>query len=145
MKLKVYVADNKNDLKKVFKIREQVFQEEQGIDRKLDFDGLDKDEKTKNFVFEINGKVVGCARLLIKGKKAKFGRLAILKAYRGKGYGGELTKHIIDYCKILNLSELYMHSQYYLLDFYKNLGFKERGKVFTEVGIKHIEMYMKLK
>ena len=35
-----------------------------------------------------------------------------------------------------------MNAQYYLKNFYKELGFKPVGKPFMEVDIKHIEMYL---
>jgi ElaA protein len=33
-----------------------------------------------------------------------------------------------------------MNAQYYLLEYYRKLGFKPKGKPFDEAGIKHIKM-----
>ena len=51
--------------------------------------------------------------------------------------------YLIKYCKSKNVNEIYFHSQYHAKDFYKKCGFKERGKIFSEARIKHIEMFMK--
>ncbi|RLI62298.1 MAG: GNAT family N-acetyltransferase, partial [Candidatus Asgardarchaeum californiense] len=50
----------------------------------------------------------------------------------------------VNYCKNKGYSEICLHSQTYIIDFYKKCGFKPRGKTFLEAGIKHIEMYMQI-
>ena len=85
---------------------------------------------------------IGCARIRLIGKKAKLERIALLKKYRGKGFGKNIVNYLIKYCKKKNIKGIYMNSQYYLMNYYKKFGFKTRGKTFMEAGIKHIEMYL---
>ncbi len=66
-----------------------------------------------------------------------------LKNYRGKGFGKLIMQYLIRYCKRKKSKEIVMHAQYYLKGYYYKFGFKIRGKVFMDAGIKHIEMYMK--
>jgi len=50
--------------------------------------------------------------------------------------------YLINYCKKRKVKEIYFHAQYHTKDFYKKYGFKTRGKIFIEAGVKHIEMYL---
>ncbi len=70
-------------------IRRQAFVLEQKVDQNLEWDG--KDESAEHYLAYIDGQTVGCARLL---DHKKIGRMAALKAYRGKGVGNEVTDHI---------------------------------------------------
>ena len=53
-------------------------------------------------------------------------------------------KAIMEYAKNIGMKRIYLHSQTYIKDFYKNLGFTEIGKEFIEAGIPHIEMFIDL-
>lgn len=139
--LKIRLIKNKKERNKVFKIRYLVFVKGQNVPIELE---MDKYDKTAKHIIAFYGKnVVGCGRIRFKGKKAKLERIAILKKYRGKGFGKEIVRYMIKYCKRRKVKEIMMYAQHYLKKFYGNLGFKVRGKIFTEAGIKHIEMYMK--
>lgn len=141
--LQIRPAENKAELKDVFEIRKKVFQKEQGISKEQDFDGLD--EEADQIIAFFKGKPVGCCRIRFIDNKAKWERLAVIKKYRRRGIGKEITKYVIQYCKNRDVKELCFHAQHYLEDFYKKMNFKTRGEPFQEVGIKHIEMYKTLK
>ncbi len=139
--LEVRLIKNKKEMQAVLKVREIVFIKEQKVPRHLDLDGLDKE--ARHVLVSYKNRPVGCARIRFIGKKAKLERLALLKRYRGMGFGKAITEYLISYCKKKKVKEIILHSQYYLKDFYGKLGFKPRGKTFMEAGIKHIEMYLK--
>jgi predicted GNAT family N-acyltransferase len=141
--VKIRLIRNDSEWKETHKIRSSVFGKEQKIPPILIFDGLDK--KAKNFLAFYQNKPVGTARIITKGKKARLGRLAVLKKYREKNIGSAIIKYIIAYCKRYGFKEIYFHSQLYIKDFYEKLGFKIRGKPFFEAKIKHVGMYLKLK
>lgn len=141
--LAIRLIKNKKELKQIFRIRDIVFGKEQKIPRTLDFD--DFDSIAKQIIVLYRGKPVGCARIRFVNGKGKLERIAILKKYRNKGFGKALTIYMINLCENKKVKEIYFHSQYYVRKFYKRLGFKERGKPFMEAGVKHIEMYMKVK
>ena len=138
----VRLARNLSERKEAFKVRYEVFTEEQKIDTKLDFDGKDKD--AKQVIAILDGKVIGTTRLRFIKKKVKLERLAILKVYRGKGYGKDIMDYVVKYSRLKKTPEITFHSQYYAREFYSKCGFSERGDPFDEANIKHIEMFMRL-
>lgn len=141
-KLKIRKVKNKSKLDKAFEIRTTVFVEEQNVPIELEIDGLDPE--AEHFIAYLNGKPIGCARIRIKNNFAKLERIAIIREHRNKGFGKQLTKFLIDYCKQKKLDEIRLHSQIYVSDFYKKLGFKQFGENFFEAGIEHVEMWMKI-
>jgi len=141
-KLKIRKVKNKSELDETFEIRKTVFVEEQNVPVELEIDGLD--QEAEHFIAYINKKPIGCARIRIKNNFAKLERIAIIGEYRNKGFGKQLTKFLIDYCKQKKFDEIRLHSQIYVSDFYKKLGFKFVGENFFEAGIEHVEMYMEI-
>ena len=141
-KLKIRKVKNKNELDETFEIRKIVFVEEQNVPIDLEMDGLDNE--AEHFIAYINKKPIGCARIRIKNNFAKLERIAIIKEYRNNRFGKQLTKFLIDYCKQKKFDEIRLHSQTYVSDFYKKLGFKAIGENFFEAGIEHVEMYIKI-
>ncbi len=138
--LKIRLIKNKKELEQVFKIRETVFIKEQNVPEDIERDEFDN--IAKHIIVLYKNKPIGCARISFVNNKAKLERIAVLEKYRDKGFGKAITNYLIGYCKNKNAKEIFMHSQYYLKDFYKKLGFKPRGKTFMEADIKHIEMYL---
>ena len=88
-----------------------------------------------------NEKPAGTARIRYRDNKMKLERLAILDKYRGKGFGVKFMQFLINYGEEKKVDEIYMHAQYYLLEFYKKLGFEQRGEIFYDAEIEHIEMF----
>lgn len=141
-KLKIRKVKNKDELEKTFEIRTTVFVKEQNVPIDLEMDGLDKE--AEHFIAHIDDKEIGCARIRTKNNFAKLERIAILKEYRNMGFGKQLTKFLIEHCKKNKFDEIRLHSQIYVSDFYKKLGFKPVGENFFEAGIEHVEMHMRL-
>jgi len=138
-KLEIREIKNKTELEECFEIRRKVFVIGQNVLKELEWDGLDKE--ADHIVVKEGKQAVGCARIRFFDKtKAKLERIAILPEYRCKGYGKLLVRFMIDYCKKKKASVITMHAQYYLLEYYKKLGFVPFGKKFEEAGIEHIEM-----
>lgn len=139
--LTIRPTKNKEELKKVFEIRETVFIRGQKVSRQRERD----DKKYKNLKYIIvlyKNKAIGCARIRFIKNKAKLERIALLKKYRKKGFGKKIMEYLIKYCKKNKAKEIIIHSQYYIRNFYKKQGFKQRGKIFMDAGIKHVEMYI---
>ena len=140
--IKIRLAKNNNDLKDIFKIRKIVFIKEQKVPINEEIDGFDED--SKHIIALYKNSPIGCARIRFIGKKAKLERIAILKNYRGKGFGKNIVEYLIKYSKNKSAGEIVMNAQFYLADYYKKFGFKSRGKTFMEAGIKHIEMCLRV-
>ena len=140
--LEIKKVNNKYNLEKVIEIRKNVFIKEQNVPLEIEIDGLDPE--AEHFIAYFNDKPIGCARIRSKDHSIKLERIAIIKEYRGKGFGTELTKFLIDYSKQKNFKEIFLHSQTYVSNFYKKLGFVSKRKHFFEAGIEHVEMFMKI-
>jgi len=141
--LRVRLARNKDEIRQVFEIRDKVFGEEQGISRELDYDGNDK--LAEQVIAYGESTPIGCARIRIIDGKGKLERIAVLKEFRGNGFGGKIVNYLVKYCKRKKLTEIYFDAQAYLENFYKEFGFEVTGKPFEEVGRPHVKMRMKLK
>lgn len=140
--IKVGLARNEKEIIQCLDIRTKVFGEEQGIRRGQDFDG--QDDMAKHILLHYNLQPIGCARIRILGGKAKLERIAILKKFRGRGFGNPLIDYLRMYSKRQKVKSIYFDAQAYLQKFYEKFGFKVVGKPFKEVGIKHIKMEIKL-
>lgn len=137
------MAKSKKDISKALRVRYLVFTKEQGIEPKIDNDRLDG--SATHVIAKQNGKIIGTMRIRVYNNRARLERLAVLKDYRGKGIGKVVTEYAVSHCKKNGLKEITLHSQFYLMDFYKSLGFTPKGRKFIEAGIEHIEMNLKLK
>jgi predicted GNAT family N-acyltransferase len=130
----------KEDLKNIYKLREIIFQVEQGVAKHIDFDG--KDEKLRHYVLYIDNNLVGTGRINPKKDSIKIERVCVLKEYRGRGYGKKIINFILEDVKnnFKDFKKVILSSQLSAIDFYKNLGFKTYGEKFLEAGIEHIKM-----
>ncbi|MBD2056020.1 GNAT family N-acetyltransferase [Oculatella sp. FACHB-28] len=123
-------------------IRYQVFQVEQGVDTVLEFDG--QDEAAIHLLAHLNDEPVGTARIrLLSDQLAKIERVAVLSNCRGQGVGKRLMEEAIVFLNTKNIPEIKVNAQLYVKDFYQKLGFEQRGEVFEEAGILHIEMRLR--
>ena len=140
--LKIFLVKNKTDFEKTIKIRKQVFIKEQNVPEEIEIDGLDSE--SEHFIVYLGTEPIGSARIRADNNIVKLERIAIIHEYRGKGFGKQLTKFLIDYCTNKKYKEIHLHSQTYIADFYEKFGFIPIGKTFYEAGIEHIEMYKKI-
>ncbi|MFA6340935.1 MAG: GNAT family N-acetyltransferase [Candidatus Paceibacterota bacterium] len=141
--IQIKIAQNKKEINDAREIRHQVFQVEQGIDSKLDFDG--KDDKSEHVIAYSENKAVGAARIrYISNKTAKLERLAVLKSYRKNGIGRKIVNYVTEYIKKRGIENMTLDSQEHARKFYEEIGFKQKGKVFWEVNIPHVKMWKKI-
>jgi len=121
-------------------IREQVFIQEQGVARELEWD--DRDALCDHAVaFERNGRAIGTARLL---PEARIGRMAVLREWRGRGVGAALLAAMLAKARERGMTDITLHAQKTAAGFYRKFGFSERGREFLESGIAHVEMGLNL-
>ncbi len=128
-----------DEIQAIQSIRKQVFQEEQGVARELEFDGLDP--TAIHLLAYLDNKPVGTARIRILNKKTvKIERLAVLTTVRRKGIGRQLMKKTIEIIAERNYQIILVHAQEYIKNLYQQLGFKQIGDVFEEANILHVKM-----
>ena len=125
----------------VLRIREIVFVQEQNCP--YDIEVVPEEEKeAKHFLIYFKEKPVGTIRYRQTGDRTfKLERFAILKEERSKGYGKQAFTYLVNKLEEdYNPCTIYFNAQYHLLDYYRSLGFKEKGETFYEANIKHIKM-----
>lgn len=136
--MKVFIADYSTWLSEIRHIRNEVFCVEQQVSPEEEWDG--SDEECIHVLAEGGDDIpraVGTGRISPGGK---IGRLAVLKAFRGQGFGAALILCLLDLAKQKGLSQVYLHAQTQALDFYQSFGFAVEGGTFNEAGIEHIKM-----
>ena len=138
-KLIIKKVESEKELNISQKIREIVFCDEQKVDEKEEFDGLDN--QCRQYLVERAGNAIATARIRKKGHKLlKIERVAVLKENRGKGIGQKLMKWVIKDIMLDAGETLALHSQCHAQSFYEGLGFKKIGNTFEEAGIPHVYM-----
>lgn len=140
----IKIVENERELKDAQEVRRKVFQEEQEINTKLDFDG--KDNEAEHIIVYSNILPIGTARArYLDGTKklAKIERVAVIKEYRGSGLGKKIMDYLHKYLEEKGVEEFKLESQEHAKGFYEKLGYKQNGDAFEEVGIPHIEMRMR--
>jgi ElaA protein len=125
---------------RAFAIRMRVFVREQGVPADIELDR--DDQRAIHFLATSNGRAVGTARVVMHGKNAKIGRMAVLKSYRQKSVGSALLKRAIGAAKSRAARKIYLHAQVPVIGFYEKLGFRCVGPLFDEAGIPHRKMIL---
>lgn len=140
-KIKQFQELTVEELYEALKLRYAVFVVEQKC---LYQDMDDKDKKAYHVLGYAGSELKAYARILPQGisyKEASIGRVITSLDYRGNGAGKELMQEAIQQTLALfNTNEIVISAQYYLLKFYRDLGFVEEGEIYPEDDIPHIQM-----
>lgn len=89
---RVRIAEKQEEFFRLIRLREAVFVAEQGGPLEIELD--DADDRAIHFVAIAGREVIGTARLVVKGKSGKIGRMAVRKDWREKGIGTALIANI---------------------------------------------------
>jgi predicted GNAT family N-acyltransferase len=116
-------------------IRKSVFIDEQHVPKELEWDG--RDTECTQFLLTADTVPVATARLTPEGQ---IGRMAVLKDFRGKGFGSRLLAAVIEHAKHAGHKQLFLHAQVSVIEFYQAHGFTAYGDVFIDAGIEHRSM-----
>jgi len=120
-------------------IRFDVFVQEQAVPPDIELD--EWDPQCAHVLATVDGVPVGCGRLLPDGH---IGRMAVRKAWRGRGIGHQLLLALIDEARERGLHEALLSSQVHAMGFYERAGFVAYGPVYDDVGIPHRDMRLEL-
>lgn len=135
----IKIADLPEEFPAIAAIRKSVFQEEQGVDPTLEFDG--KDEVSQHLIAYLEQKAVGTTRIrYLDEKTAKIERLAVLSTARGQGIGKKIMENALQIIASKNVPEVVIHAQESVKVLYQKLNFVEEGEIFEEAGILHVKM-----
>jgi len=128
------------ELHKIFKLRIDVFV----VEQECPYEEIDnKDINAMHIYLKNKNDIVAYLRVLSPGmsyEEASIGRVLVNKKYRGKGYGRQIMKAGIDYCKSHYSGNIKISAQAYLEEFYKSLGFEKASDIYLEDNIPHIDM-----
>ncbi|BAZ50484.1 GCN5-related N-acetyltransferase [Nostoc sp. NIES-4103] len=139
----IKVVDLAEEFAAIKGIRIAVFQDEQGVDSALEFDG--KDDISQHLIAYLDDQAVGTARIrYLDEQTAKVERLAVLSNARGYGIGKKIMEKALLVIASQNISEVVVHAQEYIKGLYEKLDFIAVGQIFEEAGISHVEMRKKL-
>ena len=121
----------------IFALRMIVFVEEQNVPPEEELDAYDI--TAAHFLASTEqGEIIGTARLLDKGEgTGKIGRVAVLKAWRGRGTGALLMNAVERHARELGYRRLILDAQCYAIPFYAKLGYIVEGGIFLDANIEH--------
>ncbi|MEC9006592.1 MAG: GNAT family N-acetyltransferase [Candidatus Neomarinimicrobiota bacterium] len=136
MEVKIKLVHTKKERENILKIRKNVFIDEQNIPTEIEIDAF---EESANYIIAYIDEVpVGTARWREVDNDIKLERFAVLKNYRKKGIGKQLTEFIID--KTHKDKIIFLNSQKSAIGFYQKVGFETVGPFFEEANKLHQRM-----
>ena len=121
-------------------VRKAVFVEEQRVPEALEWDGLD-DACIQVLASAADGAPIGTGRLLPDGH---IGRMAVLRAWRGKGVGAALLRELIVAAREQGHANAELSAQTHALGFYRRFGFEVTSAEYLDAGIPHRAMRLAL-
>jgi ElaA protein len=140
---KKFTALTTEELYTILRLRSEVFVVEQNCVF-LDMDN--KDQYCDHLMGWSDNILLGYSRIVPAGisyVETSIGRIVSSPAARGKGIGRELLKESIATLYILHGKRtIRIGAQYYLKKFYESFGFVQKGEIYLEDGIEHIEMLL---
>jgi len=140
---KTFTELTPDELYAILRLRSEVFVVEQNCVF-LDMDN--KDQKSHHLMGWRGGKLVGYSRLLGSGisyVESSIGRVVTSPAARGFGVGRDLLdKSIETLYRLYGKQSIRIGAQCYLTKFYESFGFVQKGEIYLEDGIEHIEMLL---
>ncbi|MDX1741213.1 MAG: GNAT family N-acetyltransferase [Rhodothermales bacterium] len=138
----VRAVSGESDWEAARSIRTVVFIEEQQCTPSEEWDGLD--DTSRHLLGWLGNTPIGVARWRTVSHEgrvvAKLERFAILKEYRGRGFGRELVVRTMNDALLAGFSDYIVHAQTYLADLYADLGFERIGETFVEADLPHVRM-----
>lgn len=117
-------------------VRHEVFIVEQAVPSNLELDEFDA-VSTHVVAYSIANEALGTGRLLPDGH---IGRVAVLKAWRGRGIGWQIMQALMQQARRQGLRRVELSAQYHARSFYEDMGFQAEGGIYMEAGIEHIAM-----
>jgi predicted GNAT family N-acyltransferase len=116
-------------------IRFEVFVREQRVPPEIELDA--QDAVSLHAISFIENKAVATGRLLPDGH---IGRMAVLKAWRGRGVGGQMLARLVEAARQRGDRQVALSAQVHAVGFYRSHGFRPVGEVYQEAGIDHQAM-----
>ena len=127
---------DKEHYQQALAIREQVFIEEQQVERALE---VENEAEAHYYLLLLDELPIATGRWRKTSRGIKLERFAVLPKYRNQNYGSVLLQHILQQLDS-RPEELYLHAQLKAIPYYERQGFRKQGDMFTEANIRHYLM-----
>jgi len=131
------------ELYAILRLRSEVFVVEQNC---VYLDPDNKDLYCDHLMGWQENKLLGYSRIVPAGisyVESSIGRVVSSPTARGQGIGRELlTQSIHTLYTLHGKRDIRIGAQYYLKQFYTSFGFVQKGEIYLEDGIEHIEMLL---
>ena len=107
---------------------------------------LSKEGEEMHFgLFSDDGKIEACGVAgALPDRQIKLRQIAVQPELQGKGLGRNLMQEFESIAGEMGFGEIVLHSRVSVVGFYHNLGYKNEGNEFEEVGLAHQKMKKKL-
>ncbi|WP_127579711.1 GNAT family N-acetyltransferase [Paenibacillus koleovorans] len=142
--MNVAIVNSQEELAKCLRVRKDVFVQEQGVAEELEVDEYDISANAAvHFLLrDENGTELGASRLkTYEPGSAKLQRIAILKSFRGKGYGRLLVEAMERQAVQLGYTFAVLDAQVQASAFYAKMGYAVIStEPFLDAGIEHVRM-----
>ena len=138
-----YRITDLRDLDAAFTIREQVFQQEQGVPASKEHDEHDRTDARHYLARAEDGTPAGAARWRETENGVKLERFAVLADFRNQEIGAALLHAVLaDVAAEAPDAEVYLNAQLRAVPFYQRHGFRTEGEQFEEANIQHFKMVL---
>jgi ElaA protein len=131
------------ELYKILRLRSEVFVVEQQC---IFLDMDNKDYYCDHLSGWQDDQLLGYSRIVPSGisyTEFSIGRIVSSPAARGKGVGQELVQQSIRALyHLYGRKDIRIGAQYHLREFYSSFGFVQKGDIYPEDGIDHVEMLL---
>lgn len=142
-KVKAFYDLTLDELYQILKARVDVFVVEQNCPYK-EVDGID--DQCLHLFTEESGQLTSYCRLIPPGvmyNEPSIGRILVQPNFRKQKLGRQLLTKAIETTKItFNRTDIKIHAQVYLSDFYRSFGFIPVSEEYLEDGILHVDMVL---
>ena len=146
--MKIVRIETQESLKQAFRIRLEVFVQEQQVPEDLEMDEYDVSPEAARhlLLLDEDGTPAAAGRFIeYKPDTAKMQRVAVRKPYRGRGTGRELMGALEKWAKEEGFTYSLLDAQCQAEPFYKKLGYETVSpETFLDAGIPHVRMKKKL-
>ena len=138
-----YRITDLRDLDAAFTIREQVFQQEQGVPASKEHDEHDRTDARHYLARAEDGTPAGAARWRETENGVKLERFAVLADFRNQEIGAALLHAVLaDVAAEAPDAEVYLNAQLRAVPFYQRHGFRTEGEQIEEANIQHFKMVL---
>lgn len=134
----VRTARGADEVDRALELRRRVFSVEQGVSERADRDG--RDDEAIHLIALDDGALLGTCRVLVRGRVAALGRLAVAADDRLRGIGGAVLAGAEGAARDAGAARVTLHAQLEAEGFYTRNGYVRRGAAFVEQGIAHVSM-----